>query len=246
MKCSSWLTVVPTLDNGFFMSANQFRDAVALRYGRTPKNLPTHCDADGEDFTVCHALNCKKGGLVTLRHNELRDLNIDLAKTAGFRSVVKEPIIKESNVEGEGGLRADWSVRGFWEHQREALFDCRIFNSDALSYANTPLQKLFESHRNEKKQQYCSAVEDRRGTFTPFVVTCDAILDIEAEHYVKRLSSILSEKWDKKCSVVISWVRAKIQISMLRSVSLCLRGSGTKWCSSFVEDGAAVPHLEMC
>jgi len=102
MKCSTWLTIVPTQNNGFAMSSTQFRDALALRYGRTPTNLSTHCDADGEEFTVCHALNCKKGGLVTLRHNELRDLNIEMVKTAGFTHTVKEPMVKESDVKGEG------------------------------------------------------------------------------------------------------------------------------------------------
>ena len=37
----------------------------------------------------------------------------------------------------------------------------------------------------------------RRGTFTPFIASCDAILDIKAEHYLKRLSSYLSEKREK-------------------------------------------------
>ena len=210
------------------MSSTQFRDALALRYGRTPTNLSTHCDADGEEFTVCHALNCKKGGLVTLRHNELRDLNIEMVKSAGFTYTVKEPSVKDSDVKGEGGLRVDWGVRGFWEHQREALFDCRIFNADAISYVNTPINTLLEKHRNEKKQQYNEAVEDRRGTFTPFVATCDAILDIEAEHYLKRLSSHLAEKWGKSYSVVIGWVRARIPVCILRSVSVCLRGSRIK------------------
>ena len=183
-KCSSWLTIVPTNDNGFSMSSNQFRDAISLRYGKQPTNLPSICDADGESFTVCHALNCKKGGLVTFRHNELRDLNIELVKSAGFTQTVKEPIVKETDKNGEGGLRADWSVRGFWEHQREALFDCRIFNADAISYVNIPITTLLENQRNEKKKQYNNAVEDRRGTFTPFIATCDAILDVEAEHYI--------------------------------------------------------------
>ena len=157
--------------------------------------------------------------MVTFRHNELRDLNIELVKSAGFTQTVKEPIVKETNKNGEGGLRADWSVRGFWEHQREALFDCRIFNADAISYVNTPITTLLENQRNEKKKQYNNTVEDRRGTFTPFIATCDAILDVEAEHYIKRLSSYLSEKWDKCYSVVIGWVRARIQVCIYSQIS---------------------------
>ena len=91
--------------------------------------------------------------MVTFRHNELRDLNIELVKSAGFTQTVKEPIVKETDKNGEGGLRADWSVRGFWEHQREALFDCRIFNADAVSYVNTPITTLLENQRNEKTIQ---------------------------------------------------------------------------------------------
>ena len=111
---------------------------------------------------------------------------------------------------------------------------------------NTPITTLLENQRNEKKKQYNNAVEDRRGTFTPFIATCDAILDIEAEHYIKRLSSYLSEKWDKCYSVVIGWVRARIQVCILRSVSLCLRGSRTKWMSCMIKDGSAMPSLENC
>ena len=228
------------------MNANEFRDAIALRYGRTPSKLPTLCDADGEEFTVCHALNCKKGGLVSYRHNELLDLSIQLVKAAGFNMWTQEPFIKETDIHSEGGLRADWSGRGFWEHQIEALFDCRIINADAISHANKTLHTIFESHRNEKKQLYNSAVLDRRGTFTPFIASCDAILDVEAEHYVKRLSSQLADKWRKIYPQVTAWVRAKIQICILRSVSLCLRGSRKKWVSSVIVDGAALPKFEEC
>ena len=38
-----------------------------------------------------------------------------------------------------------------------------------------------ENQRNIKKKWYNSAVEKRRGTFTPFIASCDAILDVEAE-----------------------------------------------------------------
>ena len=88
----------------FAITSTWFRDSLALRYGRTPTNRSTHYGADGEKFTVCQALNCKKGGLVILRHNKLRDLNIEMVKTAGFTHTVKEPAVKDSGVKGEGVL----------------------------------------------------------------------------------------------------------------------------------------------
>ena len=54
-----------------------------------------------------------------------------------------------------------------------------------------------------KNKNYNEAVEDRRRTFTPFIATCDAILDVEAEHYIKRFSSHSEEKWGETYSAVI-------------------------------------------
>ena len=140
MKCSTRLTIVPTQNTGFAMSATQFRDALTLRYGRTPTNLATHFDADGEEFKVCHALNCIKGGLVTLRHNELRDLNIEMVKTAGFTHTVKEPTVKDSDMKGEGGLRVDWSVSSSIREKRCSI---AAFSMLTLSLMRTHLSTLF-------------------------------------------------------------------------------------------------------
>ncbi len=40
-----------------------------------PKGLQDRCDGDGcgKGFTVEHALSCKKGGLVNMRHDDGRD-----------------------------------------------------------------------------------------------------------------------------------------------------------------------------
>ena len=85
------------------------------------------CDGCGEDFTVSHALDCKKGGFVAHRHNDFRDLNINLLHKSGLTQVTEQPVHKESSADGDDGLRVDWSARSFWESQRETLFDCCIF-----------------------------------------------------------------------------------------------------------------------
>ena len=72
-KCSNWLNVVPVANFRFDLSEKEFRDAPALRYYRSIVALPTMCDGCGAPTSVDHALNCRNGGLVIRRHNEVRD-----------------------------------------------------------------------------------------------------------------------------------------------------------------------------
>ena len=44
----------------------------SYRYGLSLKRLPSHCGFS-KPYGVQHTTSCKKGGFVTLRHNELRD-----------------------------------------------------------------------------------------------------------------------------------------------------------------------------
>ena len=240
-QCSGWLSVIPVEGNHFDMSPNEFRDALALRYGRTPIDLPTHCDADGEVFSVNHALNCAKGGLVYGRHNELRDLNCSLLELAGLKQVISEPIILETN---DKQLRADWGARGFWEPQKQALFDCCIINAESASLQHTPLQSIFNTRKNKKLSTYSQAAKARRASFTPILATCDAVFDQDAELYIKRLSVILSKKWKSSYAKTVGFIRARLQICILRSVSLCLRGCRTKCRGASIEDAAAIPKME--
>ena len=62
--------------------------------------------------------------------------------------------------------------------------------------------------KNTKKHHYLEAASARRASFTPFIATCDAVLDIEAEGYLKRLAVLLSEKWESPYSKTIGWLRA--------------------------------------
>ena len=223
------------------MSPDEFRDAMAIRYYFGPKGIPNTRDGCGEDFDLNHALNCKKGGLVTARHNEARDLNCDLCSLAGLPQILSEPILQESKGDEVIGLRADWSVRGFWEHQRVALFDICILNADATSMQNQSLKSIFQAQKQAKKHKYCEIAESRRASFTPIIASCEAIFDIEAEVYFKRLATILSKKWDSSYSQALSYIRARMQICIMRSVSLCMRGLRTKWRGAGITDNAAIP-----
>ena len=82
---------------------------MSVRYLFSPKRIPDTCDGCGEHFDLTHALNCKKRGLVTVRHNEARDLNCDLNTLAGLHQIISEPVLQEPS-DDQPGLRADWKV----------------------------------------------------------------------------------------------------------------------------------------
>ena len=97
---------------------------------RIPPDLPEHCNGCGTKFYICHTLDCKKGGLVTVHHNELRDGFVDLAsKYFNPKHILDDPKIytgcamrgekdtlKEYPSNNEGDLNGYLLIRDHWNH----------------------------------------------------------------------------------------------------------------------------------
>ena len=127
----NWLTVLPVARHHFDLSTTKFSDTLALCHHQPSVRMPAHCDGCGATFSLEHALDCKKGGLVTQRHNEVRDALGDIASLA-YREVTKEPVVKEPDkTRNLPALGADLGVRGVWQPQTEALFDIHVTDTDA-------------------------------------------------------------------------------------------------------------------
>ena len=88
----AWLTVLPYTVNDTELGDQEWRDDLFLRYGLEPPDLPTHCDGCEARFTISHVLDYKKGGLVTARHNELRDGVAELAGKAFTPAHVRDHV----------------------------------------------------------------------------------------------------------------------------------------------------------
>ena len=235
---SSWLSVLPLARSQFDLSAQEFRDGLALRYKKPLLSVPSVCDGCGTQFSIEHALDCRFGGLVSRRHNEVRDAFGDLVSLI-WSPVTKEPIVRDSS-DGADALIADLCVRGAWEPQTEALFDIRVVDTDAQSYC-ARTHDVLSIAEGEKKHKYLQACQDRRATFTPLCVSVDGMLSSEAAFFVKGMSDFLAAKWERPYSVVSGWVRARLSFAILRTALLCVRGSRTKWRSLGIIDGASLP-----
>ena len=73
-----------------------------------------------------------------------------------------------------------------------------------------------------EKRVYRSAVEDRRGNFTPFVLSVDGLLQREASHFVKRVSANLASRWEKPLSDVLTYIRSRLYCLLRCALPACV------------------------
>ena len=75
-------------------------------------------------------------------------------------------------------------------------------------YASCTGDAVLCSAEQVKKRKYSAAVEERRASFTPFVVSVVGVLGHDAQHLMKCLCDQIAMKWEKSHSEVMGWVRA--------------------------------------
>ena len=101
------------------------RDALSLRHGRPMKDLLAICPS-GQKYKVTSTLNCRKGGFVTTRYNNLRDFEADILSRV-FNNEETKPelhpvtgeIIEELSVNAS---RLNIRAKGVWGACQNAYF----------------------------------------------------------------------------------------------------------------------------
>ena len=228
----NWLTTLPIKEFGYDLNKEQFWDALRIRYNWELPRMPTLC-ACGAKFDLPHALSCKKGGFVSMRHNEVRDITA-LLLTEVCRDVRKEPMLlevtnenikaKTANVSKES--RLDVSASGFWVPGQRVFVDIRVFDLNAQRYKNTEIKKCYLKNEDEKKRAYNERVlQVENGTFSPLVFSSSGGMGRECKIFYQRLSNMIADKRNITESIATNFVRTRISFSLLRSALLCLRGS---------------------
>jgi hypothetical protein len=244
-KGMAWMNALPLESESFDLSAEQWRDRVALQYGWSLKALPSSCDGCGKKFSTDHALMCMNGGNVKWGHDQVRDVCAELSQRA-WNNCIREPVLREASQrakDGENdGLIADLCVRGVWERNRDCLFDTRIIHagspgrvSRSISYNNA-----LTTAAREKTKKYKVAAEMRRASFCPLIITTDGVAHQAFQAFLRRVAAQLSAKWQRPLSTVTNWVRVRLQFAVIKAVDLRLRGSRKRWKSAGFEDGAGL------
>ena len=101
---SIWLSSLPLKHERFSITKREFFNAFLLRYGWELKRLPHECVCKAK-YKIDHALTCKTGGFVTLRHNEIVNVTADVLSTV-CKDVRKEPTLS-TTPDSNDELRAD-------------------------------------------------------------------------------------------------------------------------------------------
>ena len=231
---SSWLSTLPIKDDHYDLNKREFHDAIYLRYGWEMKHLPINCVCQ-QRFTIQHALSCKVGGFISLRHNELRD-DISSLLQEVCKDVKLEPQLQNLTADSIQDLpassittdesRADISASGFWQRWLRTFFDVRVFNPIAPSYQKQSLQASFISQEKEKKRKYNKRVLNvEHGSFTPLIFSIVGGMSRETSTFYSKLAELISEKRRCEKSETVTWLRRRISFSLVRSSIMCIRGT---------------------
>ena len=107
----AWLSALPLQSLGYVLNKQEFRDSIYLRYGWMIPNTPAYCGCKSKN-DINHTLNCKLGGYVTMRHNNIRDLEASLLREV-CKDVKVKPVpirqIKHVWMSRQLGSGAAWS-----------------------------------------------------------------------------------------------------------------------------------------
>ena len=225
----AWLTALPLQSFGYVLNKQEFRDAVCLRYDWKIPNTPFHCRC-GEKNSVDHTLNCRLGGYVTMRHNNIRNFEAHLL-TDVCKDIKIEPELlpignsRTLSTNTADKARLDVSAVGVWSPMERTFLDVRVFHPNSPSYLNSSPEQLYLQHEREKKRVYNDRVlQVEKGSFSPLIFSTTGGMGPEATRYHKRVAELISSKRGEMYSDVVNHIRTRIRFSLLKSVLIAVRG----------------------
>ena len=225
----AWLTALPLQSMGYTLNRQEFRDAICLRYGWKIPNTPLYCGCKSKN-SVDHTLNCKLGGYVTMRHNNIRDFEASL-----LREVCKDVKVEPELIPiGDNGTqsrntaqkaRLDVSAIGVWSSMERTFLDVRVMHPNSPSYEDKTPEQLYKKHEQEKKAAYNDRVlQIEKGSFTPLIFSTTGGMGPESIKYHKRVAELISEKRGEQYCHVVNHIRTRIRFSLLKSVLIAVHG----------------------
>ena len=234
------ISTTPLKEEGYIVHKQCFFELIRILYGWKLDRLTSKCEC-GSTFSIDHTLSCKKGGFVSLTHNQARNLTAILLDEVCRDVCVESQLLQLTgeNLNEKMAIRSDEAridiaARNFWVTWQMAFFDVRVFNPIAKRYVHMDTSEACQLNEKEKKKNYNKRilkVED--GSFRPIVMSAYGGIGKEGNKLCNRLAELLAEK-NKQLSVMTSWIRRKLIFALINSKCMCIRGSRRVFQTNFV------------
>ena len=137
-------------------------------------------------------MSCKKGGFITLQHNEVRDIKATVLSDV-CKYVKLEPSLLKLNGEEQttnktakenDDVQLGICARIFWVIGQKAFFDVRVFDPNTRRCPKQTLKQCYSTNENEKKRHYnARMMETDQGSFTPLIFTAAEGIGVEGRAF---------------------------------------------------------------
>ena len=114
-----------------------------------------------------------------------------------------------------------------------AFFDVRVSNPTAKRFANQEISKTYEVNEREKNKLYNERILQIE--LAPLVMSATVEMGRECKKFYPRLAEMISYKRGISYSVIAARVRRKITFSLIKSIGIILRGSGSVFYNDALE-----------
>ena len=180
--------------------------------------------------SVDNTLNCKLSGYVTIRHNNIRDLEAALLKDVCKDVKIEPELMPLGNSETQSSntaekARLDVSAVGIWSSMERTFLDIRVTHPNSPSYMDMTPDQLYSQHEREKKRTYNDRIlQVEKGSFSPLIFTTTGGMGPECTKYHKRVAELISNKRGESYADVMNYIRTRLRFALLRSTLIAVRG----------------------
>jgi hypothetical protein len=223
---SSWLSVVPSVGLGLHLDSSEFHTAVKwwLGMNSTARSSCPFCPDIALDPLGHHAVSCRHGGDVVIRHNRLRNIIADFCRRAhlSVRIEVGRGLLGTHNYTRP----ADVLVDG-WDRAKPAAFDVTVtspltpvtLNEASINEGAAALAA--ETRKHAANDARCQALG---WSCIPLAVETFGNWGREAQGVFSRLATLLALHQGRSKSTVVRDIYGHLSISLVRSVARSIMG----------------------
>ena len=132
------------------------------------------------NFDIQHSMNYNKGGFISIRYNDLRDLAGTMMSQVCKDTKIEPKPTPLSGEELQGRTsnnsnkaRKEIRTQDFWERGQQALLALRVFDGNAYRYCNKTLQQYHVM--NEQKKE--TSLQGKNPSNRPWYIYTSGVLN---------------------------------------------------------------------